>query len=92
MTAAGKYTGKSWDTVAVPDFYSDPQCIVEWGSQKRTSNDHGLIGHKPMTNALKKEHVNIVVDPRKPASAGAATSGCRSAPAPTRRWRSAGCG
>ena len=70
VTAAGKYTGKSWDTVAVPDFYSDPRCIVEWGSQKRTSNDHGLIGHKPMTNALKKEHVNIVVDPRMPASAG----------------------
>lgn len=70
VTAAGKYTGKSWDTVAVPDFYSDPKCIVEWGSQKRTSNDHGLIGHKPMTNALKKEHVNIVVDPRMPASAG----------------------
>ena len=70
VTAAGGYTGKSWDTVAIPDFYSGPACVVEWGSQKRTSNDHGLIGHKPMTNSLKKDPVNIVVDPRMPASAG----------------------
>ena len=72
VTAGGRHTGASWDTVAVPDFYSGPACIVEWGSQKRTSNDHGLIGHKPMTDALRNARppVNVVVDPRMPASAG----------------------
>ena len=28
-TATGKYAGKAWDTVAVPDFYSQSRCIVE---------------------------------------------------------------
>lgn len=69
-TATGKYAGKTWDTVAVPDFYSESRCIVEWGSQKRTSNDHGLIGFGPMTEALRRKPVHIVVDPRKPSAAG----------------------
>lgn len=69
-TATGKYGGKLWDTVAVPDVYSEPRCIVEWGSQKRTSNDHGLIGFGPLTQALKTKPAHILVDPRKPASAG----------------------
>src|SRR6266404_154793 len=70
ITAGGRHSGKLWDTVAISDFYSNPACIVEWGSQKRTSNDHGLIGHTPMTRALKKNPVSIIVDPRKPAAAG----------------------
>lgn len=69
-TATGKYGGKTWDTVAVPDFYSESRCIVEWGSQKRTSNDHGLIGFGPMTEALRRNPVHVVVDPRKPSAAG----------------------
>jgi anaerobic selenocysteine-containing dehydrogenase len=69
-TATGKYGGRTWDTVAVPDFYSGPRCIVEWGSQKRTSNDHGLIGFGPLTEALRQRPVHILVDPRKPSSAG----------------------
>ena len=43
---------------------------MQWGSQKRTSNDHGLIGHTPMTDALREKPINIVVDPRKPKAAG----------------------
>ena len=72
VTAGGKYTGKLWDTVAVPDVYSEPKCVVEWGSQKRTSNDHGLIGHTQVTGALKTDPVHIIVDPRWPRSAGPA--------------------
>lgn len=71
-TATGKYGGKTWDTVAVPDVYSRPRCVVEWGSQKRTSNDHGLIGFGPLTEAFKHRPFHIVVDPRKPSSAGSA--------------------
>jgi anaerobic selenocysteine-containing dehydrogenase len=70
VTATGKFSGKPWDTVAVPDFYSKPRCIVEWGSQKRTSNDHGLIGFGPMTGALEAEPVHILVDPRRSPAAG----------------------
>lgn len=69
-TATGKYSGRTWDTVAVPDLYSHPRCVVEWGSQKRTSNDHGLIGFGPLTEALEQRPAHILVDPRKPASAG----------------------
>ena len=69
-TATGKYGGKAWDTVAVPDFYSQPRCVVEWGSQKRTSNDHGLIGFGPMSEAFKDRPMHILLDPRKPSSAG----------------------
>jgi anaerobic selenocysteine-containing dehydrogenase len=69
-TATGRYGGKTWDTVAVPDVYSHPRCVVEWGSQKRTSNDHGLIGFGPLTGALKDKPAHILVDPRRPASAG----------------------
>src|SRR5436309_6490846 len=72
VTAGGKYTGKLWDTVAVPDVYSEPKCVVEWGSQKRTSNDHGLIGYTPVPGALKTDPVHIIVDPRWPRSAGPA--------------------
>jgi len=70
VTATGKYGGKTWDTVAVPDVYSRPKCIVEWGSQKRISNDHGLIGFAPLTDALAAQPVHILVDPRHPSSAG----------------------
>ncbi|MBM3346545.1 MAG: molybdopterin oxidoreductase [Betaproteobacteria bacterium] len=69
-TATGKFGGKTWDTVAVPDFFSAPRCVVEWGSQKRTSNDHGLIGFAPFTEALRQRPAHILVDPRKPSSAG----------------------
>lgn len=69
-TATGKFATKTWDTVAVPDFFSPSRCIVEWGSQKRTSNDHGLIGFGPMTEALRHGPAHIVIDPRKPSSAG----------------------
>lgn len=69
-TATGKFAGKTWDTVAVPDLYSKPRCVVEWGSQKRTSNDHGLIGFGPVTEALESRPVHILVDPRKPSAAG----------------------
>ena len=69
-TATGRHGGKTWDTVAVPDLQGGPRCIVEWGSQKRTSNDHGLIGFGPLTEALQGAAVHILVDPRKPASAG----------------------
>lgn len=70
-TATGKFGGKTWDTVAVPDVYSQPRCVVEWGSQKRTSNDHGLIGFGPVTEALDSRPMHILVDPRKPSAAGA---------------------
>jgi anaerobic selenocysteine-containing dehydrogenase len=70
IMATGKYSGKVWDGAVVPDFYSNPKCIVEWGSQKRTSNDHGLIGHIPFTDALRGNPTHILVDPRWPASAG----------------------
>lgn len=70
LTSSGRYSGRLWDTVAIADFYGKPKCIVEWGSQKRIANDHGHIGHTPMTTALKDEPVNIIVDPRKPAAAG----------------------
>ena len=69
-TATGKFGGKTWDTVAVPDLYSKPRCVVEWGSQKRITNDHGLIGFGPFTQALEDKPVHILVDPRKPSSAG----------------------
>jgi len=70
VTATGKYAGKTWDTVAVRDLYSESRCVVEWGSQKRTSNDHGLIGFGPLTEALRHRPVHILVDPRKPSAAG----------------------
>jgi anaerobic selenocysteine-containing dehydrogenase len=70
VTSAGKHSGRTWDTVAIVDYYDSPACIVEWGSQKRISNDHGLIGHVPVTQALRKNPVTIIVDPRRPASAG----------------------
>ncbi|MGH2507538.1 MAG: molybdopterin-dependent oxidoreductase, partial [Ktedonobacteraceae bacterium] len=70
IMATGKFSGKLWDGAVVPDFYSGPKCIVEWGSQKRTSNDHGLIGHTPLTDALRQNATHILVDPRWPASAG----------------------
>lgn len=72
ITATGKFSGKSWDGAVVPDFYSNPKCVVEWGSQKRTSNDHGLIGHIPMTDALRSRPPHVIVDPRWPSSAGPA--------------------
>ena len=72
ITATGKFSGKSWDGAVVPDFYSNPKCMVEWGSQKRTSNDHGLIGHTPMTDALRGQPKHIIIDPRWSASAGPA--------------------
>lgn len=70
IMATGKFSGKQWDGAVVPDFYSGPKCIVEWGSQKRTSNDHGLIGHTPFTDALRDKPTHILVDPRWPSSAG----------------------
>jgi anaerobic selenocysteine-containing dehydrogenase len=69
-TSAGKFSARTWDTVSIVDYYNHPACIVEWGSQKRISNDHGLIGHAPVTEALRRNPVNILVDPRRPASAG----------------------
>jgi anaerobic selenocysteine-containing dehydrogenase len=69
-TSSGTFSGRTWDTVAIPDFFNAPNCIVEWGSQKRISNDHGLIGHTPMTQALRRKPVSIIVDPRKPAACG----------------------
>ena len=72
ITATGKHSGKVWDGAVVPDFFGNPECIVEWGSQKRTSNDHGLIGFGPLTHALKSNPKHIIVDPRRPASAGPA--------------------
>jgi anaerobic selenocysteine-containing dehydrogenase len=72
ITATGKFSGKTWDGAVVPDFAANPKCIVEWGSQKRTSNDHGLIGHTSLTDALRSKPEHIVVDPRWPASAGPA--------------------
>jgi anaerobic selenocysteine-containing dehydrogenase len=72
ITATGKFSGKTWDGAVVPDFYSSPRCVIEWGSQKRTSNDHGLIGHTPMTDALRGKPFHVVVDPRWPSSAGPA--------------------
>ncbi len=72
ITATGSFSGKSWDGAVVPDFYTPTQCIVEWGSQKRTSNDHGLIGHVPLTAAFHNKPAHIIVDPRRPASAGPA--------------------
>jgi anaerobic selenocysteine-containing dehydrogenase len=71
VTASGNFSQKGWDTTPIADFYGKPRCIVQWGSQKRTSNDHGLIGHTPLTDALNRKPVNIVVDPRKPKPAGA---------------------
>lgn len=72
VTASGDYSQRGWDTTPIPDVYGKPRCIVQWGSQKRTSNDHGLIGHIPVTDALRENPINIVVDPRKPAAAGPA--------------------
>jgi len=69
VTSAGKFSARTWDTVSIVDYYNRPACIVEWGSQKRISNDHGLIGHTPVTQALRHKPVNILVDPRRPASA-----------------------
>jgi thiosulfate reductase / polysulfide reductase chain A len=70
VTATGTFSQKGWDTTPIADFYGKPKCIVQWGSQKRTSNDHGLIGHTPLTDALAQKPINIVVDPRKPKAAG----------------------
>lgn len=70
LTAAGQFAGRKWDSVAIPDFFNNPGCIVEWGAQKRISNDHGLIGHTPMTRALRNAPVSIIVDPRKPSASG----------------------
>ena len=72
ITATGSFSGKTWDGAVVPDFYTPTECIVEWGSQKRTSNDHGLIGHVPLTDALANKPKHIIVDPRHSASAGPA--------------------
>lgn len=72
VTASGNFSQRGWDTTPIADFYGKPKCIVQWGSQKRTSNDHGLIGHTPLTDALNQKEVNIVVDPRKPKAAGLA--------------------
>lgn len=72
VTATGKFSGKTWDGAVVPDVYTPTRCVVEWGSQKRTSNDHGLIGHIPLTDAFAHKPAHIVVDPRWPASAGTA--------------------
>ncbi len=72
ITATGKFSGNAWDGAVVPDFYSPTACVVEWGSQKRTSNDHGLIGHIPLTETLQARPAHIIVDPRHPASAGPA--------------------
>jgi anaerobic selenocysteine-containing dehydrogenase len=70
LTATGKKAGRGWDTVAVPDFFSETKCMVEWGAQKRISNDHGLIGHTPVTAVLKTKPFSIIVDPRKPSACG----------------------
>jgi anaerobic selenocysteine-containing dehydrogenase len=72
ITATGKFSGTKWDGAVVPDLYTPTSCIVEWGSQKRTSNDHGLIGHVPLTDAFQNKPAHIVVDPRLPSSAGRA--------------------
>ncbi len=72
VTASGDYSQKGWDTTPIPNVYGKPRCVVQWGSQKRTSNDHSLIGHIPVTDALRENPVNIVVDPRKPNAAGRA--------------------
>lgn len=72
ITASGEFAGKKWDTTPIPDVYGKPKCVVQWGSQKRTSNDHGLIGHTPLSDALAEQPMNIVVDPRKPKPAGKA--------------------
>src|SRR6516165_7074049 len=71
VTASGNFSQHGWDTTPIPDLFGQPKCIVQWGSQKRTSNDHGLIGHTPLTDALNRKPMNIVVDPRKPKPAGA---------------------
>jgi anaerobic selenocysteine-containing dehydrogenase len=70
LTATGKFSGRVWDNVAIPDFFGKPACMVEWGAQKRISNDHGLIGHTPVTDALRNKPLNIIVDPRRPAACG----------------------
>jgi anaerobic selenocysteine-containing dehydrogenase len=70
LTASGKFSGRGWDSVAIPDFYGKPACIVEWGSQKRIANDHGLIGHTPVTDALRAKPFSIIVDPRRPSACG----------------------
>jgi anaerobic selenocysteine-containing dehydrogenase len=70
VTASGNFSQHGWDTTPISDFFGGPKCIVQWGSQKRTSNDHGLIGHTPLTDALNRKPINIVVDPRKPKPAG----------------------
>ena len=91
VTATGTFSQKGWDTTPIADFYGKPACIVQWGSQKRTSNDHGLIGHTPLTDALKPQ-----ADQHHRRSAQAhggrrgATSGCRCGPPPMPPWRSAG--
>jgi len=70
LTASGDFSGRRWDSVAIPDLYGKPACMVEWGAQKRISNDHGLIGHTPMTDALRGKPMNIIVDPRRPSACG----------------------
>ncbi len=70
LTATGKFAGRGWDVVAIPDFFNKPACVVEWGAQKRIANDHGLIGHTPVTDALRGKPVSIIVDPRRPSACG----------------------
>ncbi len=70
VTASGEFLPARLGHDADPRFFGQPNCIVQWGSQKRTSNDHGLIGHTPLTDALNRKPMNIVVDPRKPKPAG----------------------
>jgi anaerobic selenocysteine-containing dehydrogenase len=72
VTSSGRFSGKTWDTCSIVDYYAGPACLVEWGSQKRISNDHGLIGHVPVTQALRKNPKTILVDPRRPPSAAKA--------------------
>lgn len=70
LMATGRFTGRGWDSVAIADYYGKPACIVEWGAQKRIANDHGHIGHTPVTDALRSKPFNIIVDPRRPSSCG----------------------
>jgi anaerobic selenocysteine-containing dehydrogenase len=72
ITAAEGYGAQGVDSTPTPHYFGKPKCIVQWGSQKRTSNDHGLIGHGPLSEAMKEKPFNIIVDPRKSKAAGAA--------------------
>jgi anaerobic selenocysteine-containing dehydrogenase len=70
LMATGRFAARGWDVVAIPDFFNKPKCVVEWGAQKRIANDHGLIGHTPVTDAFRGKPVSIIVDPRRPAACG----------------------